>query len=158
MKKVMKSFATALLLGVFVLVSSCSGSDDNSNNQTTNDLFIKFKYNGVQYNYADPGTINSLSRSISAFEEVGNTSRSIVLFMPLEVTTGTFSITDSPSDVNSYSGYFSDGPTDMSFDGTSGTMVITSVTSEYVKGTFNFSAEIDGQIVEVTNGSFSAYK
>jgi hypothetical protein len=155
MKKVINSFATALFLGVFLMLSSCGGSDDSSSAST--DLFIKFKYNGVQYTFTDPATINSLSKSISGFQEVGNSSNGIVLFMPLEVTTGTFSITDSPSDVNSYNGYFTDGVEDFSFDGTSGTIVITSVTSEYVKGTFNFSAEVDGQVVEVTNGSFSAY-
>ena len=156
MKKVIKSFATALVLGVFMMLSSCGGSDDSSSAST--DLFIKFNYNGVQYNFTDPATINSLSKSISGFQEVGNSSNMMVLYMPLEVTTGTFPITYSPSDVNSYNGHFTDGVEDFSFDGTSGTMVITSVTSEYVKGTFNFSAEVDGQIVEVTNGSFSAYK
>jgi ABC-type oligopeptide transport system substrate-binding subunit len=46
MKKVIKSFATALVLGVFMMLSSCGGSDDSSSAST--DLFIKFNYNGVQ--------------------------------------------------------------------------------------------------------------
>ncbi|MDP2159137.1 MAG: hypothetical protein Q8K02_01535 [Flavobacterium sp.] len=153
MTKKIKFFAIPLVVLLFSVFTGCS-SDDSSNSNSS--LFIKFTHNGIQYNFEDPFTTTSLSKNIRYFEGSDETFIDISLWMPLVSTTGTFNITDSPSDVSTYNASFTLGD-DLDVDADSGTITITSVSSDYIQGTFSFSGTtFEGTPVSVTNGSFRA--
>ncbi|GGD27890.1 hypothetical protein [Flavobacterium orientale] len=152
MKTKIKFFALPLL-ALLVLFTGCSSDDSNS----SDNLFIKFTHNGVNYNFVDPFTTTSLSKNIRYFEGSDDTFVDISLWMPLVSEEGTFTITDTPFDVESYNANFSLGQ-DLNLDATAGSITITSVDSEYIQGTFTFSGtSFEGEDVVVTNGSFRAY-
>ncbi|WP_291119103.1 DUF6252 family protein [Flavobacterium sp. UBA6135] len=152
MKTKIKFFALPFL-ALLVLFAGCSSDDSKS----ADNLFIKFTHNGVQYNFIDPYTSTSLSKNIRYFEGSDDSFVDISLWMPLVSQVGTFVVTDTPSDVESYNASFSLGQ-DLNLDATSGSITITSVSSEYIQGTFTFSGtSFEGEEVVVTNGSFRAY-
>lgn len=76
--------------------------------------------------------------------------------MPEEVTEGTYSFTDTPSQLDTFNASYSSEGEAVYIDATSGTITITSVTDDYVKGTFSFSGDNEGTTVNVTNGEFRA--
>ncbi|WP_121665598.1 DUF6252 family protein [Mesonia aquimarina] len=86
-----------------------------------------------------------------------NLNESIGLQFPDDVSTGTYPITDSPSN---YSATYivNDNGTDVVYGSLAGTgeIEITSVQNDIVEGTFSFDAENDsGDTVTVTEGQFS---
>ena len=109
-------------------------------------------------------TIDGVETEFSNFAvmEVGETmnitgfsvasSSQIQLRMPVDITVGTYTITDNP---------FA-GPTALYVENgegassVSGTLIITSIEDGFIEGTFEFDAENieGGNIVEVTNGEF----
>jgi hypothetical protein len=147
----------------FVLFSlsfvACS-SDDNSSGGEDDNLYIKFTLNGQQYNF-EPETITSLQRLIMGDEDVNDVYTRISLWMPVTSTTGSHVITDdTPTDENLdilYNAELWVG--DATYTATSGTLVITELNDDYVKGTFSFTGEDEnGVTISVTNGSFRAYR
>ncbi|WP_136668685.1 DUF6252 family protein [Flavobacterium sp. H122] len=144
------------LLAIFTLIlSGCSSDGDGSDNNSS--TYIKFKVNGQSYNY-EPETIVSLKTLVDGYTGNGNTLKRISLWMPNEVATGTYPITDTPSDVETYNASYSSEGESIYIDGTSGTITITSVTDDYIKGTFSFSGDNEGATVNITNGEFKADK
>ena len=103
----MKNFKFLLIAIVAVLTFSCSSSSSGSGDST----YIRFKVNGgEQINLLDPGTITSMMASISASEDLGADIRSIFFTIPVNVTTGSYDITDaSGSDLTAYSADYSFG-------------------------------------------------
>lgn len=161
MKKSMKLLALPFLLFMMLFIVSCSDDDDNSNDNTNPDLdtlFIKFTHDGTMYDYEDPETINSLAKAISYNTFDGNDAIQIVLYMPLNPVVGTHLMTDEPSNVESYGARYTNQVTGIEMTATTGTMIISEVTDEFVKGTFAFSGpNEDGSTVQVSNGSFTAF-
>jgi hypothetical protein len=152
----MKIFKFLLIAIVAVLTFSCSSSSSGSGDST----YIRFKVNGgEQINLVDPGTITSMMASISASEDLGADIRSIFFTIPVNVTTGSYDITDaSGSDLTAYSADYSFG--NVYVIATSGTFTITSIGAEYMEGTFNFTG-IDsdtGAPYTITEGTFRVYK
>ncbi|WP_317245662.1 DUF6252 family protein [Flavobacterium amniphilum] len=117
--------------------------------------YLKFKVGGQSYNY-EPQTLTSSKTLVDGYTGNGNTLKRISLWMPNEVTTGTYSITDTPSNLDTYNASYSSEGESIYIDGTSGTITITSVTEDYVKGTFSFSGDNGGTTVNITNGEFKA--
>jgi hypothetical protein len=153
MTKKIKFFAIPLVVLLFSVFTGCSSDDSNS----SDNLFIKFTHDGVQYNFIDPYTATSLSKNIRYFQGSDDTFIDISLWMPLVSELGTFAITDTPFDVDTYNASFRLGE-NLNLDATSGSITITSVNSEYIQGTFTFSGtSYEGEEVVVTNGSFRAY-
>lgn len=152
----MRNFKFVLLAVVAILTFSCSSSDTSGSDST----YIRFKVNGVdQINLVEPGTITTMMASISASEDLGTDIRSIFFTIPVDVTTGSHSITDaSGSDLTAYSVNYSFG--NIYVTGTSGTFTVTSIGSEYMEGTFSFTG-VDsdtGETYTITEGSFRVYK
>ena len=152
----MRTLKKATLLLVLVAFSAISFncSSDSSSSSSSN-FYLKCKVNGTLIEFNDPFVINSLSKSITANDE--DTGQVVSLFMPLEVANGTFTITDEPSNVDSYNGSFSDFNEDVYTDNETGTMTITEVTADVIKGTFSFTGDDgNGGTITVTEGSFRA--
>ncbi len=152
----MKTFRKAAMLMLVVIAGAisfnCSSSDDGG---SSSNFYLKCKVNGTWVEFADPMVINSLAKSISGND--ADTGKMVVLFTPLSVTNGTHTITDEPSNENSYGGSYSDFTEDDYTDNETGTMTITEVTADVIKGTFSFTGEDgNGGTITVTEGSFRA--
>lgn len=137
---------------------SCSSDSDGGS--SSDELFMKFKVNGTQYNYGDDDvqTLQSLSTNVMVLGDDSDNFTTLSLWMPNNKTTGAHPIVDDLANLETtYQAHY--GNADLSVDGTSGTMNITSITTEFIEGTFNFTgtdAET-GDTYNVTEGSFRAY-
>ena len=141
------------LLTVFTLIlTGCSSDSEGSETE----IYLKFKVNGQNYNF-DPETLTSMKKLVRGDQGGDNEYKSISLWMPEEVTEGTYSFSDTPSDLETFNASYSSAGEDIYIDATSGTITITSVTDDYVKGTFSFSGDNEGTTVNVTNGEFKAF-
>lgn len=152
----MRTLKKAALLLVLVTVSAISFncSSDSSSSSSSN-FYLKCKVNGTWVEFADPMVINSLAKSITGND--ADTGKVVTLFTPLDVANGTYTITDEPSNVDSYGGSYSDFNEDAYTDNETGTMNITEVTADVIKGTFSFTGDDgNGGTITVTEGSFRA--
>lgn len=140
------------IFAVFVLFA-CSSDDDGGSNNGGNDIFITFKVNGTTYTM-EPYTAASLQVEIGAEQGMDATYRAISLLMPTDYALGSHPITDS-WDEDAYNASFTFG--DETADAISGTLVITSITADFIEGTFHFTAEDwEGTTYNITEGSFKA--
>ena len=155
MKLMKKSIAVLLLALVSLLTVNCSSDGGGSSSST---FYLKCKINGVQFTSTNPSVINSLAKSIVGISDNNDTvQETLVLFMPLTVAPGTYTITEEPSNENSYGVSYNNYDTDVASLNASGTMTVTKVTADVIKGTFSFtSPDGDGNIITVTDGTFSA--
>lgn len=148
----MKKFVLIPILSMFFLVvASCSKSDDAKTVETPTAKFIKLKCNGIQYNFTNPEMLNSGAKSLLGYT---TNEKRVTLFVPLNVVPGTYSITDSPSNVNAYLVSLEINALGLNGYANSGSMTITSVSGNNVKGTFSCSIPNIGQTFEITEGSF----
>lgn len=139
------------IFAVFVLFACSSDDDGGSNNG--GDIFITFKVNGTTYNM-EPYTAASLQVEIGSDQGMDDTYRAISLSMPTDYALGSHPITDS-WDEDAYNASYTHG--DVTADAVSGTLVITSITSDFIEGTFHFTAEDwEGTTYNITEGSFKA--
>lgn len=146
MKKVIFSFVM-----IFALFA-CSSDDDSSDNG--DDIFITFKANGTSYTM-EPYTSKSMEIYIAADQGLDETYREIQLRMPVDFSSGSHPIVDS-YELEDYKASYTEG--DITIDGTSGTLHITSIDGEYIEGTFEFEGEDEeGTIYNITEGAFKTY-
>lgn len=153
----MKKIACLFLALITLSFSACS-SDSSSDGNQTDDLYLKFTYNGQQYDF-EPETITSLQKLIAGDQEVNSVFTRLSLWMPVTPTVGSHPVTDdTPTDANIGTLHNAElWVGDNTYTGTSGTIVITELDAEYVKGTFTFTGTTDtGATVSITNGSFRA--
>lgn len=151
---------TYFLFVLFSLSFIACSSDDNSSGGEDDNLYIRFTANEQQYNF-EPETITSLQRLIMGDEDVNDIYTRVSLWMPVIPTTGSYSITnDTPNDENLETLYNAElWIGDDTYVGSSGTLIVTEVGDEYVKGTFSFTGTNEaGTAITVTNGSFRAYR
>lgn len=151
------SFKFFRLLGLVLLLglpfTSCSSDDDSSDNTNNTGYYINFKLNGEQINITGEDNVyvaNTLAKGIIG-DDVTN-QHFIRLFVPLDVTTGTFIITGSVAD--DYTATYTDG--EFSTDNESGTITITEVNADVIRGTFSFTGEFNGENMSITDGEFRA--
>lgn len=159
----MKKLSCLLLVLFSLSFISCSSDDatpiDDINNPDDT-LYIKYTLNGQQYEF-EPETLTSLQILVRGDGEVAGVYNSISLWMPTSPAIGSHPITDAfPTDANIATLYNANVWVGSEIvDAATGTMVITEVSEEYVKGTFSFSGTNDnGTTATVTNGSFRALK
>lgn len=160
MNKAISSFAKTFLAVFFIAATTISCSEDDIPPLAFDDLgemHMKFTYNGTVFNSYDPITTNLDRKTIDATYGTGAGERTITLVMPLEPTVGTHFF-EAPTDVDVYAAYFTSAPGDVQILADSGTITITHVTSDYIKGTFNFSGPNGPVTVNITEGSFMAEK
>jgi hypothetical protein len=145
-----------LLVSILTMMLTACSSDDSNNNSTPNTPYIKFKADGVDHNY-NPETLTSLQKLIRASVGEGDTYKEISLWMPVTPTVGTHDIVyNSGSDVDTYSAIYASS-FDNRYDAESGTLTITSIDDEYIRGTFSFTIDNDGTPIVITEGEFLAY-
>lgn len=150
-----------LFLVLFSLSFIACSSDDNSSGDGGEDsLYIKYTVNGVNYDF-EPATITSLQKLIMGEQEINSVYNRISLWMPVTPTVGSHAITDeTPNDTNLETLHNAElWVGDATYTAISGTLVVTEMDNEYLKGTFTFTGEDEnGATVSVTNGSFRAYR
>ena len=154
----MKNLLKLSVILVATLFMGCSNDDNNNNGGGGNEgdeIYMKFTAEGSNFNIAGPATLSSLSTTITAYQGMDATFIRVGLWMPNDVTVGTYAITNEPN--ADFSAEYYSG--DMTAEATTGTLVITSIGAEYIKGTFTFTAVgLGGEgTFEVTNGTFRAY-
>ncbi|WP_449533999.1 DUF6252 family protein [Flavobacterium sp.] len=142
------------MVAVAMLTVNCSSSSDGS---STSSFYLKCKVNGVSFISSDPFVINSMTKSITGQSDSEMVQETVNLYMPLNVAVGTYTITEEPSNVNSYGGSFHNYDTDRATLNATGTMIVTEVTADVIKGTFSFSSpDADDSMINVTEGTFRA--
>lgn len=151
-KATMKKIFGLLTLFTLLLAGCSSDSGGSSEGSGT---FIKFTVNGQNYNY-EPETISSNKTLIQGYAGSDTTLKRISLWLPNDVSTGTYSVTDTPSDLDTYNAAYSSEGESINMDATSGTITITSITEDYIVGTFSFSGDNGGSTLTITNGQFKA--
>jgi len=152
MKTIKKAAMLILLVAASAVSFNCSSSDDGG---SSSNFYLKCKVNGTLVEFTDPMVINSLAKSITGND--ADTGQVVTLFTPLSVTNGTHTITDEPSNVNSYGGSYSDFNADEYTSDETGTLIITEVNADVIKGTFSFTGDDgNGGTISVTEGSFRA--
>lgn len=156
----MKKLSYLFLVLFSLSFIACSSDDDSSGDGGEDSLYIKYTVNGVNYEF-EPATITSLQKLIMGEQEINSVYNRISLWMPVTPTVGSHAITDeTPNDTNLETLHNAElWVGDVTYTATSGTLVVTEMDSEYLKGTFTFTGEDEnGATVSVTNGSFRAYR
>ncbi|MCV2485458.1 DUF6252 family protein [Flavobacterium sp. SH_e] len=157
LKKIMfLSFAISALV-----LSSCSSdnSSDDTENPSSQEGFMKFKYNEKVYNFSEPALITSASVNIMGSSGIDDTYKKISLWMPLNITTGSHPIVYDLSNLTTtYQATFSFMPEINNSNATSGTINITANDDKKIEGTFSFSGTSKGETFTVTEGSFRIIK
>ena len=153
----MKKITAILLTLCFFTLSSCS-SDDPAPANNEAELYIRFAANGQQFSF-EPETIGSIKKLIMGNKFENNVVSRISLWMPTNPTIGTHAFVDDTSDDISNIAYTADFWQGMDvYDATAGSITITSIDGEYIKGTFNFTGtNSNGATTTVSNGTFRAY-
>lgn len=155
----MKKLVTILLVVLSISFVGCS-SGDSSGDPLNDGNSLKFTYKGQIYNF-EPSTGTSLQKVIVGSEDVNDVITTLFLEMPENPSVGTFSISNAtPTDANLATLHGANlSVNDISYRGKSGTLKIISITPDFITGTFNFTGENqNGVSVEITNGSFKAFK
>ncbi len=152
----MKNLSCIFLILFSLTFINCS-SDDSSNDQE--EVYLRFTVNGqFQYSY-EPETITSLQILIRGDEGMSDTFKSISLWLPTTFTEGSHLINDAPtSDEEAYTANYVSVPDGIDIQAASGTMIITSVSEEFIQGTFEFVGNNNGETITISNGEFKAYR
>lgn len=150
----MKILKKIMLSAIAVLALSLSFSCSNDSDSSSKD-YIQFKYNGKTYTF-DTGYQTSLTLDLTGYSGEGNTLKKIDLWLPVNATEGSHTIVHDLSNIETtYQADFTFMPEIENMDATSGTINITTHDSKKIEGTFNFSGEVDGETIEITEGKFS---
>ena len=151
----MKIIKKITLLAVLLIASAISFNCSSSSSSSSSSFYLKCKVDGTLVEFTDPMVINSLAKSITGSN--ATTGKSIVLFTPLNAPTGAHTITYEPSNVNSYAGSYSDYNGNVFSSNEAGTLTITEVNADVIKGTFSFTgSDGNGGTITVTDGTFRA--
>ena len=141
------------LLSLFFVFYSCSEVKELIDDALADDdTYIRFTANGAKYDFMSPTTVKSASISINGNESENEESISIRL--PIGFTIGDYSVT-SDSSAGKYKIFYTSKVIGIdNFSPSSGKIMIESITSDYVEGSFNFTGEQDDIDISVTSGTF----
>lgn len=136
---------------------SCSDDDSPSGGS---DTYVRFNANGTDYDFASPSIIQvdgSTTMTINGNDALtnGTITENIQIILPANLSTGSGDVTGGILDPGDYKIIYTSE--DLNIDRlapTTGSINVTSISSEYIEGTFSFSGEQGGTTVTVTNGSF----
>lgn len=149
MKKLLFLFLSLIFLSMF---TSCNKDNNTTPTQVSTTQFIKFKCNGIQYEFDNPIVENSSFKVIKATKP---NDKSFELYTQVNLPVGTYPIQDSFSG-NVATANISINSIGLSNGGaTSGELKVTSVTGNNIKGTFNFAFSKNSIDYNVTEGSFN---
>ncbi len=162
MNKSISSFAKTFLAVFFIAITSVSCSEDDVVQslgfEELGELHMKFKFNGTVYSMQNPTTVNFTNKTVDAFQGGSGNRLGVTLFMPVYPTVGVHFVTATPSDDDTYGAYFISEGNNIDILADQGIINITTVTDEYVKGTFYFSGPNGAATINITEGTFLANK
>lgn len=151
----MKKYYFLITLVAALYFTGCS-SDDNTIEPSNVDTFIRFNVNGTDYNFESPVIAESANVSINGNERTnGIITEFISIWLPIGFTTGTFQLTGDFSEPGDYKIFYESE--DIGVDrlaASSGEVKITSITADYIEGSFSFTGSKNGVNVTVSNGVF----
>lgn len=156
-----------LLLVLFSLsLNACSSDDSSTPNPTppivedpqTAPLHIKFKLNSEEFSF-EPYTLTTLQRHIIGEENINDMYHRISIWTPVTPTVGGHEVSDAtPTDANLDTLYsITFYVDDRTYTANQGTISITEVSNQFIKGTFICTGTDDtGAPFTITDGSFKA--
>ncbi len=162
----MKKLASLAIVLFSLAITSCSSDDNTIDNvpvieePQVEQINIKFKLDDEQFSF-EPSTLTSLQRHILGESFINDELKRISVWMPVTPTVGTHNITDeTPTDANIGTMYnvevWANGTR---YPADAGSMVITEVSADFIKGTFTATGtNEEGQAFVITSGSFKAEK
>jgi hypothetical protein len=145
----MKNLKPILLICMFMAIisASCKKSDNN----ISTSISVSLKFNGSAKSSST--VIADYIKSESNLQVIGKFGNEAVSISIANIKVGTFDVATDGALVS----YATTADFSNTYLGTTGTVVITSFTSDKVTGTFNFvGTTIDGRNGTVTEGKFSA--
>lgn len=156
----MKRIKTILVAVIIIITStvfqSCS-SDDNDDNPSTPETYIRFTINNTNYEFTDIITAASNSITLNGNNgagilDAGDTQ--LAVWLPLTVNTGTFQITGSFDDTHKIS--FTSASLAFDFDfANNGSITITEATSQFITGTFTATVtNSNNEEISIASGEF----
>jgi hypothetical protein len=158
MKK-LKFNLLALLVVIGLGMSSCSS--DDSNDSQDPETFIRYSIDGTNFNYEDNiATVGSNNITINGQNGLSEDDdySFMSIWFPLGFTTGTYDFSGD---------FFQDGDYKLNAEinvldvddwATLGSVTITSISSDYIRGTFTATVpDNNGGTVTIENGEFKAY-
>ncbi|MBV7269944.1 hypothetical protein [Winogradskyella luteola] len=159
MKK-LKLNLLALLVIIGVGMSSCSSDDDPSGSQEP-ETFIRFSVDGVDFAYEDNiATVESNNITINGQNGLSEDDdySFMSIWFPLGFTTGTYDFSGDFFQEGDYKLNAEINSLDVDDWATSGSVNITSIGSEFIRGTFTATVPSDdGGTITIENGEFKAY-
>jgi len=156
--KISKKLLLVSLILTLITFSCTKTTEDNPS--IVDELFIKYTANGVDYKYTDPVTASSSNMTING--QIANSATDtdyskISLWFPLGITTGTFDFTGDVFTDGDYKLKLISNPLNIDGWATSGSVTITSISSEFIEGSFTATVSEDSSTVSITSGEFKAY-
>lgn len=141
-------------------LSSCSSDDDSGGSQEP-ETFIRFTIDGVDFAYEDNvATAESLNVTINAQNGLSEDDdySFMSIWFPVDFSEGTYDFSGD---------FFQDGDYKLNFESnslnvedwaTSGSVTITSIDSEFIRGSFTGTVPANGGgTITIENGEFKAY-
>lgn len=161
MMKKLKMYSRLVILFISLVLVSCSSSDDSDSDSNNPETFIRYTANGTDYEYVDIATVGSLNLTLNGqigLEEDSDYSF-ISIWFPLNISEGTYPFSGD---------FFDDGDYKLNLDSneldvvsgwsSTGNVTITTISSEYIEGTFTGSVQNgNNETVSIENGEFKAY-
>ena len=151
----MKKSTLIFTLLIGIILSNCSSDDDSGTNNDT-ETFIRFNANGTDYDFSEPAIAQSANVSINGNQLTGGIiTENISIWLPIGFTTGTFQLTGDFGDPGDYKIFYDSQ--DIGIDGFApsvGELTLSSITNDFIEGSFSFSGTDNGISITVTNGTF----
>ena len=153
--KILKKIVLLSLL-LTVVFTSCSKDDDTDSDE----IFIEYTANGVDYKYTDPASASSSNMTINGQigGEITDADYSrISIWFPLQITTGTYEFSGNVFEDGDYKFKLISNPLNIDGWATSGSITISAINDEYFEGHFTAIVTEDTNNVNITDGKFRAY-
>ncbi len=147
------------LIAFIALVTFTSCSSDDTISLDDQETYIRFTANGVDYEFLSIASVGSANFSLNGSKSVdGLITENMSIWFPLGFTTGTYQLTGDYFDPGDYKIFYDSE--DIGVEGfapSSGEVTISSISNEYIDGSFYFSGTKDAIAITVTSGTFRAY-
>lgn len=148
----LRTFRTAATVLAFSALAACSKKEEPTPTPTPVTQGMSWTVDGA--NVTATSALGQAFAGSTTLVVAGATGNTGGVFLDVPKTVGTYPLT-STSDAGASLLVNGSGST-QSFDSTSGTMVVTSVTANNVVGTFTFTGSNGTATKTVTNGKFNA--
>ena len=154
----MKKISAIILALCLFILSNCS-SDDPVPVDETPEIYLKFFANNQQFIF-EPETFTSLQKLINGYIFANDSITRVSLWMPVSPSVGTHQLQNVSATTTNIDTLYSASfwLEDDVFVATTGSITISDIDTDYIKGTFSFTGtSSDGATITISNGTFIAY-